>query len=147
MRECAKVGRLLSRYLDKELDNIRDFRVKRHLDSCPACRKELLELSRVKELVLKQERKALPQDYLISRLWKRIADEQHDRKRLSWLASVGGLSRRLIPVPVAAVVLSIAFLVICFRRPASEYSLEEYILSGTQATTTTALELILGAKN
>jgi len=147
MKECARIRKLLSRYLDNELAKAHDFRVKKHLDSCLACRKELLELSRIKEMVLQQERKSLPQEYLVSRLWKRISQENDKREKVSWLTGMEELSRRLISIPVAAVALSIIFLFLCLRQPVSEYSLEEHILSGTQATAETALSLILKVQN
>ncbi len=145
MKECRKVKRLLSRYLDKETGNADSALIRAHLDNCSFCRKELLGLSRVKELISGKERKVLPQDYLVYRLREEIAGQQHAEEKLSWIAGMGNFSRRLIPVPVAVIVLSIVFLISISKQQVSEYSLEEHILSGTQTTTETALGLILGS--
>jgi predicted anti-sigma-YlaC factor YlaD len=147
MKECAKVQRLLSRYLDKETGNTDTALVKAHLDTCSLCNKELLELSRLKKLISEKERKILPQDYLVCRLREEIAGEQHAEKRLSWLVDMGSLSRRLIPIPIAAIVLSIMLMIICPKQSVSKYSLEDNILSGTQTTTETAVRVILGTQN
>ncbi|MFA5144468.1 MAG: zf-HC2 domain-containing protein [Candidatus Omnitrophota bacterium] len=146
MKSCAKIKRLLSGYLDNEIDSAADAAlVKEHLDSCSFCKKELSELSRVKKLILEKERKFLPQDYLVYRLKEEIADERLAEEKLSWFTGIGNLSRRLIPVPVAAVALSIILLILSSSQTVDKYSLEEHILSGTQTTTEIALGLILGA--
>ncbi len=148
MKECAKVKRLLSRYLDKETSNTDTALVEAHLDICPFCKKEFSALARAKKFILEKERKTLPQDYLVYRLREKIASEQRVTKQgLSWLADMGNFSRKLIPVPVTAIVLSLAFLILSSGQQTSKYSLEEHMLSGTQTTTATALELILGAQN
>lgn len=145
MKECRKIKRLLSCYLDKETGNADNNLIKAHLDSCLLCKKELLELARVKEFILGKKRKTLPQDYLVYRLREEIAGLQQVKERFSWITGVSNLSRRLIPVPL--IVLSIAFLILSYRQQVNKYPLEEHILSGTQTTTETALGLILGVQN
>ena len=148
MKECAKVKKTLSRYLDKEISAADTALVETHLDSCYFCKKELSGLTRVKKLILEKERKTLPQDYLICRLREKIASEQRiTRQGFSWLAGMGNLSRRLIPVPVTAILLLLVFLILTSRQQTSYSSLEGYILSGNQTTTETALGLILGMQN
>lgn len=146
MRECKKAKKLLSRYLDKETGEVDAAFVKKHLDICHICNKEYLELFKVKELMLEKERKSLPLDYLVCRLKEEIASQQYAEERPSWIAGLGNLSRRLIPVPAAVIVLALVFLILSSRQQLSEYSLEEHILSGTQTTTETAVKLILGAQ-
>lgn len=147
MKECIKVKRLLSRYLDKETGEAETTLVATHLNSCPLCKKELLELSRVKELVSGKERMTLPESYLVCRLREEIAREQRTRKRL-FLGNIGNLSRRLIPIPVATIVLSIVFLfLISTGQKVSESSLEDNLLSGTPVTTEAALGVILGVQD
>ena len=146
MKECIRVKRLLSRYLDKEISNSDVALVETHTDICPLCKKELLELSRVKEIMLGKEKKTLPQDYLVCRLREEIAGRQYTEKRLS-LTGIGSLSRRLIPVPVATLVLSITFLFLTSTtQQVSEASLEDNILRGIPITTEVALGLILGVQ-
>jgi len=148
MNECGKVKRLLSRYLDKETGDTDNTLIKAHLESCSFCKKELLGFVQVKEFILGKEHKVLPQDYLVCRLREVIAGEQClVKQRLSWLSGIGSFSRRLIPVPVTVIVLSLAFLILNSRQQVSKYSLEEHILSGTRTTAETALGLILGVQN
>jgi len=147
MKECIKVKRLLSRYLDKETGDADSALVEAHIDICPLCKKELSELSRIKELILGKERRTLPEDYLVCRLREKIASEQYTEKRLS-LVGIGSLSRRLIPVPVATIILLITFLfLISTGQQVSESSLEDNILSGAPVTTEAALGLILGVQD
>ncbi|MDD5561713.1 MAG: zf-HC2 domain-containing protein [Candidatus Omnitrophica bacterium] len=147
MIKCAKVKRLLSRYLDKEADKADTELVESHLDNCLLCKQELSALSQVKGIIIRKQRKSLPQDYLVCRLREEIAGEKHTQGSFSWLTGMGNLAHRLIPVPVAAIALSIAFLLITSNQPVSKYSLEEHLLSGTQTTTETALALILGEQS
>ena len=147
MKECIKVKRLLSRYLDKETGEAETTLVATHINTCSLCKKELLELSRVKELVSGKERITLPESYLVCRLGEEIAREQRTRKRFS-LGNIGNLSRRLIPIPVATIVLSIIFLfLISAGQQANESSLEDNLLSGTPVTTEAALGVILGVQD
>jgi len=147
MKECIKVKRLLSSYLDKET-NITDTTIARlHLESCSFCKEELLRFSQVKDSILKKKRRALPEDYMLCRLQVELINEQLREKKISWLANMGNLSRRLIPVPVTVIVLSLIFLILSSMQQTSRYPLEEHILSGTQTTTETALGVILGAQN
>jgi predicted anti-sigma-YlaC factor YlaD len=147
MKECAGVKRLLSRYLDQETGMADTVLVKAHLDSCFFCKKELTELSRIKEFILGKKHKSLPQDYLICRLREEIVSQQHAEERLSWIAGMGNLSRRLIPVPATAVLLSLVFLILSFQQPPISYSLDEHMLDGNQTTIVTAAGLILGAQS
>ena len=147
MKECGRVKKLLSCYLDKEISDIDAVFVKKHLGICHICNEDYLELFKVKQLMLDKERKTLPEDYLVFRLKEKIVSQQHAEESLSWLAGLGNLSRRLIPVPVAAILLSIMFLVATSKQQMITYSLDEHILSGSQTTRETALGLILGAQN
>jgi predicted anti-sigma-YlaC factor YlaD len=148
MKECIKVSKLLSRYLDKEASCADNLLIEAHLDKCLSCKKELLELSRIKELVLGKERKTLPQDYLVCRLRQNIADERCIIKQgLSWLSGIGDFSRKIIPVPVAVIVISLVFMILTSKQQLTEYSLEEHVLSGAQTTTETALGVMLGVLN
>jgi predicted anti-sigma-YlaC factor YlaD len=148
MKECIRVKKLLSRYIDKEIGRSDTVLVEGHLDICSFCKKELRELSRVKELVLEKERKVLPQNYLVCRLRQKIVGEQRMVKQgLSWLTGLEDFSRKVIPIPVTVIVLSTVFLMLSSRRQLSESSLEEHLLSGAQTTTETALGLMLAARD
>lgn len=120
MKECARVRKLLSRYLDKETGDLDAAMVRTHSDNCAFCNAELSGLVRIKELIQGKERKTLPRDYLVSRLHEEIALEQRYEERLSWLADMGNFSRRLIPIPVSIIVLSMVLLIfIPGRKPAN----------------------------
>jgi predicted anti-sigma-YlaC factor YlaD len=147
MKECIRVRKLLSRYIDKEVGRSDIVLIEEHLDICSFCKKELWEFSRVKELILEKERKVLPQDYLVYRLRQEIAGERRMMKQESWLTGLEDFSRKVIPIPVTLIVLSTVFLMLSSRRQLSEYSLEEHLLSGVQTTTETALGLMLAARD
>jgi len=146
MKKCAEVKRMLSRYLDKEVNNADKAMVEVHLAGCLPCREELSELIRIKGFVSKAKRRTLPQDYLISRLREAIACAQYAKKKLS-LTGMGSFARKLIPVPVAAIIASMAFLMLTSTQAVTKTSIEDHIFSGSAATTETALELILGTQN
>jgi predicted anti-sigma-YlaC factor YlaD len=145
MVECVKIKSLLSRYLDKEISQADMASVERHLEECPACRGELAALARIRQAIAGEGRKSLPPDYLVGILRGRIADERRaDERRLLRLAGIGELSRRLIPVPAAVIILSVVFLFLSSSSSISGYSLEEHLLNGGQTTTDMALRLMLG---
>ena len=146
MKNCLKVKRILSRYLDKETGGTDTALVEAHVKSCVLCRQELSELSRLKGIILGKERKTLPQDYLVSRLRQEIAGESCSQEG-SQVFDLARLCRKLIPIPVAAMVFSIVFLVLCSRPQQTEYSLEDTILNGTPVTTQNALALLLGVQH
>ncbi|HNW39580.1 MAG TPA: zf-HC2 domain-containing protein [Candidatus Omnitrophota bacterium] len=147
MEKCAKIKRLLSRYLDKETAASDTSLVQEHLDSCIFCKKELAQLVRAKEFVSGKVRQILPPDYLVCRLREKIASQKQAEEKFSWVAGMGILSRRLIPVPVTAVLLSLVLMILSFQQSASSYSLEEHMLSGNQTTLITAAGLILGTQS
>ena len=147
MKECGRVKKLLSRYLDKEISDIDTVFIKKHLDICHMCNKNYVGLLKVKQLMLGKERRTLPEDYLVFRLKEKIVSHQHAEEILSWIAGMGNLSRRLIPVPVTAIILSMMFLIATSKQQIASYSLDEHILSGSQTTTEAALGLILGTQN
>ena len=141
MKECAKIRKILSRYFDKETNSADNSLVAGHLAVCSECQKELTELSRVKAGILELTRKALPQDYLVSRLRDELAGERMVKERFS-LAGLGNLSFRLIPIPVTIIALSISLLVLTPGQYSNKSSLDEHILSGRSATQETVLGLM-----
>ena len=147
MKECEKIRGILCRYLDNETSAADTAFVREHLKMCPLCEKELADLGKIKVLIEKKERKSLPENYLLNRIQKEIAGLALRQERLPWVAGLGIISRRLIPVPVTAIIIAMVFLLLSFGQPASSYSLEEHLLSGEQTTTETALGLILGVQN
>lgn len=148
MRECDKVMKLLSRYVDKETGEADTAFVKKHIYNCDICNEEYLDLFKLKQLMLEKERKSLPADYLVSRLKQEVADSQYSEEKPSlWIVGMGNLSRRLIPIPAVGIVLSLVFLILSSKQQVNKYSLDEHILSGEATTTETVVNLILGAQN
>ncbi|MCK9595183.1 MAG: zf-HC2 domain-containing protein [Candidatus Omnitrophica bacterium] len=147
MKECARVRRLLSCYLDRETNDLDTVLIKAHLDNCSSCKGELSGLARSKEFIQAKEWKVLPQDYMVRRLREAIALERMAGVRFPWLADMAIFSRRLILVPVSLIVLSAAFFILSPGQKADKYSLEDMLLSKTTVTTETALGLILGSQD
>ncbi len=143
MKDCANVKRMLSRFLDGETGESEKKFLEAHLSAYPGCAAELAGLSRVKKTVVSRQRKSLPEDYLVDRLRSRLAEESSEREHFS-LSMLGNLSRRLIPVPVAAIAFSIALLVL---TSGGSQSLEDNILEGGRVSSDTAVALILGQTN
>lgn len=145
MNKCARVRRLLSGYLDKETNERDAILVRTHLATCPSCQDELAALTQVKELVSCKERKTLPQDYLVNCLREEIARQQAPGTDVPWIVAVANLSRRLMPLPLTVIVVSVIFLLLISPQQKETYSLEEHMLNGSQITTEVALGMILGA--
>ena len=145
MNACVRVRKLLSRYIDREAGDTDAAFVEAHVAGCFSCKKELRELSCVRELLLKKERKALPEGELARRLLMQILCQKSGRDDFS-LVGMGYFARRLIFLPAVAIALSVVFLILGPQQT-GRYSLEEHIFSGTRTKTAMALGLILGAKN
>jgi predicted anti-sigma-YlaC factor YlaD len=144
MSECLRIQRLLSRYVDQEARESDAALVRTHLEGCSACRKEWAELARVKELIVKKERKTLPEELWPSRLRNALIREQNKAPDFSW-DILGQFSRRLIPIPIGVILLSVGLLYWSVSQPMIRISTEDDILAGNLATTETALAVILGA--
>ncbi len=67
MNDCRDVGRHLSAYVDGELGREEAQRVVSHLASCPLCREEAADLERVKRLLARESRPAMP-EWLAARI-------------------------------------------------------------------------------
>ena len=83
MRECARIKRMLSRYLDEETNGADKAAIEKHLAGCLSCREELSGLVDIKGLVSGMERKILPQNYLVSRVYEKITDKRRLIERFS----------------------------------------------------------------
>jgi len=148
MNNCRHIKRMLSRYLDKETTRSDNARIKGHLDHCSSCQTALSELSCVKGLVSGKGRMTLPPDYLVIRLRDKISEAVTvERQRFPLIMGMGALSRRLIPVPVTVIVLSLFFLISNPARQATGYALDDHLFSGNQTTTSMAFEFILGIQH
>jgi hypothetical protein len=70
--------------------------------------------------------------------------EQNKAPDFSW-DILGQFSRRLIPIPIGVILLSVGLLYWSVSQPMIRISTEDDILAGNLATTETALAVILGA--
>ena len=102
--KCSKVRRFLNPYIDKELDNKKVIAlIEEHLNICPYCKAELNSLNLMKGLIAQKEKVTVEESFLV-RLKNKLRGEPQII-RLKWLPEAGDLARRLIPVPVAIMIL------------------------------------------
>jgi anti-sigma factor RsiW len=80
---------LLSAYLDRELTQADDQRVRIHLEDCAACRQALADLGRVRELAADLRFAAPPEDKM-EELEKKVSVRAP--RRLGWLLFLIGLA-------------------------------------------------------
>lgn len=69
---CAKSKKMISKFIDGELDVARGSRLQRHLDSCPNCREFKRELEKI-TLQAGEMKTAVPRDLTWSRLAPRLS--------------------------------------------------------------------------
>jgi anti-sigma factor RsiW len=76
---CKEVGRLLQRYLDGDLDDLRAERLAAHLDECLRCGLEAETYQRIKASLAARGTGPLPDDAVdrLTRFAQRLADEDH----------------------------------------------------------------------
>ena len=82
--KCKKARRLLSEYLDNDLDKATGKQVQQHLSDCDACRNEFLGLRTTKETVGQIEPLSAPEDFLFQ-VHKKILQESGSKKILKIL--------------------------------------------------------------
>lgn len=93
--KCAKFKKLISEFIDGDLDAVRVLRLQRHLDSCSDCR----EFKRELEQIARQSgelKMAVPRDLSWSRLKPRIADSAPKQKVRPASFGLGRYSPRLV---------------------------------------------------
>ena len=106
---CFKNRRLLNRYVDGELSDtkISDL-LSKHIDGCSHCRKELDYLLACKKIISTNKRVEVSSDFLVD-LKEKLKPEPQIIK-LKWVVDMGAWSKRLIPVPMAVMILLSAFM-------------------------------------
>lgn len=77
---CQEVYRWLQAYLDTAVTAEEERIVERHVRSCLACRKRLIELARTVEALEGAEDLTPRQDFTV-RLWERLKQEKSSEKR------------------------------------------------------------------
>ncbi|MEA3328498.1 MAG: zf-HC2 domain-containing protein [Candidatus Omnitrophota bacterium] len=120
---CQKVKKILGRYLDKELTDQRIIGLlKEHLDQCASCSRELDSLILIKNLILRKEALPAGEDF-----WLRLKNRPEINpapSAVQWVSQAGEMARRVIPAPIAIMVLIIALL---FGKANGSDYLNEYI--------------------
>lgn len=117
---CKKIRRLLSAYLDKELNDKKLSLVEAHLKICGGCQEELRALISAKNLIAGQEKKKAPLDFSESVL-KRI------RKERFLILDRETIAKKLIPIPLALSLISGGWLWLLSKE--KNPTLEEYLTS------------------
>jgi len=119
---CAKIKYLLNRYIDKELtDQKLIAHVEEHIMGCSDCKKELNLLRATKNLIAKQE-KITVGDEFFAMLQDKLPIET-EATEVKWLPDAGELARKLIPVPavVTMIIFSLIFVNLNGLNPVDEY--------------------------
>lgn len=83
--KCNEICQLLSPYLDQALSSEEMNSVKEHLDSCPQCKKEYLELLELKRMMdeIRNEEMEVPEDFLEGIMAKIELEETDKEKKQS----------------------------------------------------------------
>ena len=112
MKMCWLFRRALGAYQDGALGRRRAQRVVRHLHTCPACQRELLELQRVTYLLRSLPRPSRAPDYWLSTLHQLQGKVQHLPRysiRSTWLEYLRGSpenpAQALVPVTLISMAL------------------------------------------
>ncbi len=127
---CAKAQRNLGRYLDKELINKKTLTlIENHLQSCSHCKAELNSLIFIKDLISQKEKLTAGDDFLL-RLQSKLKPETLTT-RIRRVVETGTLARRLIPVPVAIMILVTALML---GRQNSINPLDDYMFGDLSNT-------------
>ena len=104
---CAETRPLLGAHLDHELDPRTDLDVQAHLETCDACRREVVSLLALHDLAQAQlTRPALPES-VARRIRRSVEPPPVRRQRAPWIAAV-------------ASALAAAVVVVVLARPASD---------------------------
>ena len=77
--KCNNCNRLLSRYLDRELEQDRARAVEEHLECCPACRDELARLAAASERLRALETPG-PSPFLVTRVMAEVRLARRGRR-------------------------------------------------------------------
>lgn len=107
---CHRVRKLLSLYLDGELNPKESKRIGDHLDQCQECTSELEQLSLIKHTAQSLERYE-PPDYLFYRIKNEIAKQAKVKSERIWVVR----RKRWVLVPTIAAVLVAIGLAIIFK--------------------------------
>lgn len=120
----CKYAKLLNRYIDNELSQVKKEFMDRHILSCPTCGQEMKFINSLRQNISRNKINTNV-DFFLSRLKSRIQQEEK-AKNLSedFVLDFGRWSRKLIPVPILASILIIIFLNLnqnSYTNPVDEY--------------------------
>jgi predicted anti-sigma-YlaC factor YlaD len=98
---CTDIRHLLPVYLDGELEESEQRRVKAHLDGCEACRREADIIGKSWEMLGEMD-EIEPNPFYVSRFFARVAERRPWHAK--WVDVLKGLLalRRLLPIMAAA---------------------------------------------
>ena len=133
--ECKKIReKLMTDYLDNELEPQQGIEIDRHLEACADCR-ELLETVRESTVIpFKEAREVQPDPVVWQRIQQRILAEKEPLA--GWIDQVRDFLRPLLvmPRPVfrAAFVTALILMIVVFAKWPSDYSHPAYSYIGEQ---------------
>jgi anti-sigma factor RsiW len=112
MKLCWSIRRVLGAYQDGALGHRRTQRVARHLQACPACQRELLELQRVTRLLHSLPGPSRPSEYwpgALLQLQRKLQQRPRPPVRSGWLDyltwSSENPAQALVPVALVGMAL------------------------------------------
>jgi hypothetical protein len=63
MKNCSEMNEIISLYIENELDSGERRKFEEHIDSCPACKKELDDIKQIKDLFGSIQEQELPENF------------------------------------------------------------------------------------
>jgi anti-sigma factor RsiW len=116
---------LLGAYLDNELDDVQRHHVRRHLDTCTACQKQLAALQCADDWIREPGDTALSAGFE-QRFWAKVADLDHQKALPAWRQ---WLQPGWRPAMAAGLAASIVLGVLMISGPEPDLSRDEMAIA------------------
>jgi hypothetical protein len=131
--ECKECSREMTAFLDDELSQSRVCEVRSHIDSCPACTRELADLRAAVDLVSAHHRELA----LHPAGWSKVLVELEDNGKTSWHGRLGFGFAHWQPVAIALTGFGLTIGLWSYQRHVeSRRALEHYMIQYVQARET-----------
>lgn len=120
----CKYAKLLNRYIDNELTQVKKEFMDTHILSCPACGQEMKFINSLRQNI-NQNKIDTNGEFFWNRLKGRIQQEEKtENLSENFVFDFGRWTRKLIPVPILASILILIFLNLnqnSYTNPVDEY--------------------------
>ena len=135
--ECRKIRENLSAYIDKELNFLTRWKIKRHINTCPACKKEWLKLKKI-DTISKMILLESPEPGFYQRLEKKLPGRKKVNSRKYGLSNLTRAwtftplaGKAFFVAGVAALIIFLSFIYPRFLSPSLNIDRfeEEYLRS------------------